>query len=199
MPVTAIPTTVPFRTAVPRFIDNDVRLQPPAGGVTQILQRLGSRWALSVELAPAKEGTAAFFALQTALLLGRRNGASYPWPQPGLSIGTPGSPVVNGAGQVGTTLAIRSGAASYQVRQGQFLNITSGGRRYLRQATAAVTLNGSGAGTLTIWPPLPRPTVDGAAVELAAPVIEGNLTEALEWPHDLDDWVYFSFSIEEVA
>jgi hypothetical protein len=199
MPVTAIPTTVPYRAAVPEFLDNDVRLTPPAGGVTQTLQRLGSRWALSVELAPAKEGTAAFLALQTALLLGRRNGASYPWPQPGLSIGTPGSPVVNGAGQVGTTLAIRSGAASYQVRQGQFFNIISGGRRYLRQATQATTLNGSGAGTLTIWPPLPRPTVDGAAVELAAPVIEGNLTEALSWPHDLDDWVYMAFRIEEVA
>jgi hypothetical protein len=198
MPVVAIPTNVGFQTAQPEFVDNDVKLRPPAGGVSQTLKRLGSHWALSVQLRPAAEGPA-FLSLQVPLLLGRREGASYPWPQPGLVIGSPGSPVVNGAGQLGTTLAIRSGAAGYVVRLGQFLNVTIGSRRYVRQATQATTLNGSGAGTLTIWPPLPRPTIDGAAVELAAPVIEGDLTLPLNWQHLLHSYIPLSFRIEEVA
>jgi hypothetical protein len=198
MAVVPIPTNVGFQTAVPEFIDNDVRLTPPGGGVRQTLQRLGSHWALSVQVRPTLEGPA-FLSLEVPLLLGRRQGASYPWPQPGLVIGSPGSPVVNGAGQLGTTLAIRSGAAGYVVRAGQFVSVTIGSRRYLRQATQATTLNGSGAGTLTIWPPLPRATVDGAAVEIAAPVIEGDLTEPLNWQHALHSWIPLSFRIEEVG
>lgn len=200
MPIIAIPTLTGYVEATPEFIDNNRKLVPSGGaGVTQTLQRLGSRWALNVALPPMREG-ADVRALTTAILRARSEGASYPWPQPGLVIGTPGAPVVNGAGQTGTVLLLRSGAASYQYRAGQAISILAGGRRYLHIVQADVTASGAGAVTLSIYPMLRVSPADGAAVEVAAPIIEGDITaENFAWTHDRDDWVSLAFRIEEVA
>lgn len=200
MPIIAIPTLTGYIDATPEFIDNNRKLVPSGGaGVTQTLQRLGSRFALNVTLPPMREG-ANTRATTTAILRARSEGASYPWPQPGLTIGTPGSPVVNGAGQTGTVLLLRSGAAGYAYREGQAVNLISGGRRYVHIVQAPATANGSGDVTLSIFPMLRVSPADGAAVEVAAPIIEGDITaENFAWTHDRDDWVSLAFRIEEVA
>lgn len=200
MPIVSIPTTPGYVEAAPEFIDNNRKLVPSGGaGVTQTLQRLGSRWALNVTLPPVREGTS-MLALTTAILRARSEGASYPWPQPGLTIGTPGSPVVNGAGQTGTVLVLRSGAASYQYREGQAISILTGGRRYLHIVQATITASGAGGVTLSIFPMLRVSPTDGAAVEVAAPRIEGDITrDNFSWAHDRDSWVPLSFRIEEIA
>jgi hypothetical protein len=199
MPAVVIPVLTGYVSAVPEFIDNNVRLVPPGGGVVQTLYRLGSRWALNVALPVAKEGPN-LRALTTAILTARSAGASYPWPQPGLVIGTPGSPLVNGAGQAGTALILKSVAAGYGFQVGQAISILTGGRRYLHLVTAAATASGGGAVTLAIYPMLRASPANNAPVEVAAPVIEGDITrENFSWEHDRDDFVPLAFRIEEVA
>jgi hypothetical protein len=199
MTAVAIPVLTGYVSAVPEFIDNGVRLVPPGGGVVQRLSRLGSRWALNVALPPAREG-ANVRALTMAILTARSAGASYPWPQPGLVIGTPGSPLVNGAGQAGTALILKSVAANYAFQAGQAISILTGGRRYLHLVTAAATASAGGAVTLSIYPMLRASPANNAPVEVAAPVIEGDITrENFSWAHDPDDFVPLSFRIEEVA
>lgn len=199
MAAVAIPVSTGYVNAVPEFIDNSVRLVPPAGGVSQTILRLGSRWALSVSLPQLREGPN-LLAITTAVLTGRTLGASYPWPQPGLVIGTPGSPLVDGAGQAGMALVLKSVAAGYVFRVGQAISILTGGRRYLHIVTAAATASGGGAVTLAIYPMLRAPPANNAPVEVAAPVIEGSISrDNFSWSHDVDDWVPLSFRIEEVA
>jgi hypothetical protein len=199
MTAVQIPLSTGYARATPRFVDFGTVQTPPGGGVAQRLDRLGSRWALDIQLAMTREG-ASLRALVAALLQARSAGASYPWPQPGLTIGTPGTVLVNGAGQTGLVLVVDSMTASYPVQAGQFFSILTGGRRYLHMVTAAVTASVGGAATLSIFPMLRVSPADNSPCEFAAPVIEGLIEGAqMAWDHDRDSWVPLSFSIAEVA
>jgi hypothetical protein len=202
MAVIAIVPPRGFVVARPRLIDFSKTLTPPMGGETQRLRRLGTRWALSVQLPVIREGEV-LAALIADILAARNEGASYPWPQPGIVIGTPGAPAVNGAGQTGSAINLRGFAAGYSVRKGQFFSVTVSGRRYLHQFSAARVADGGGfiAGA-AIFPMLRRSPGDGAILDLN-PVIEGDITadnaDGFEWEHDRDDQVPLQFSIVEAA
>jgi hypothetical protein len=197
MSIVTIPTPTGFARATPELVSNDIIQVPPGGGVTQTLQRLGTRWALSVELPPAREN-GDFRAIMSALVQARRFGAAYPWPQPGITIGTPGSPVVNGAGQLGSSLVCSGFSASYSVVAGQFFSILTGGRRYLHMITAAGTATGGGALTLQIFPMLRISPAASSPISMT-PLIEGNVEGNFGWTHEPHDWVPLSFRITEVA
>src|SRR3546814_20332584 len=68
------------------------------------------------------------------------------WPQPGFTIGAPGSPLVSTAASGGTDLAIQSLTPSSAIREGQFFSIVHGGRRYVHMFTASVVASGPGKG-----------------------------------------------------
>lgn len=199
MPV-SLPTTPPYRKATPEFIDNGVDQIPSAGaGVEQRLDRLGSRWALSVQLPPIKEG-ADWLEWQVALLQARAQDASYPWPQPGLVTNTPavGSPVIAGAGQTGSTLNLSGIGTGYPIKKGQFLSVIKGARTYLYQCQTLTTPSG-GAAAVPIWPILRASPDNGSAVQLVTPLISGKLSESLSWDHETHSYVLTSFRIVERA
>jgi hypothetical protein len=199
MAAVAIPVLRGYAKATPRFIDFGLTQTPPGGGVSQRLDRLGSRWALDLEFPNTQEG-ATLRSLLVPLLLARSAGASYPWPQPGLTIGSPGSVLVNGASQTGTTLNVDAFAASYPVQAGQFFSILTGGRRYLHMVTAAVTASGGGVAALSIFPALRTSPADNSPCNFLSPVIEGLIAgQEMAWDHDLDAYVPVSFSIAESA
>src|SRR3546814_15342846 len=83
-----------------------------------------------------------------------QQGAIFSWPQDQFTVGTVGTPLVNGAGQTGSTLVLDGFAASYPVREGNFFSILHGGRYYLHRASPATTPNGAGQRTP---PNLPLP------------------------------------------
>ena len=199
MPI-LLPSTPAYRKASPEFIDNGVDQAPSTGaGVNQRLERLGSHWALTVDLPPVKEGPD-WLEWQVALALARSQDASYPWPQPGLVTNSPsaGSPVIAGAGQTGSTLNLSGIGAGYPIKKGQFLSVVKGARTYLYQCTAA-TVPSAGAAAVPIWPPLRASPDNGSAVELVAPKISGRLTAALSWSHETHSYVFTGFRIEERA
>lgn len=120
--------------------------------------------------------------------------------QPGFDTGTPGTPRVNGAGQIGTSLIVDGLNAGYQVRKGQFFTLTTQGRRFLYRAAASVTANGSGQATIVVRTPLRRPPSDNDVIEMANPVIEGFITDLGEYTVDTDRLVKgLRFTIKERA
>lgn len=158
--------------AVPKLLDWGADQKSPGGGAFQRLNRLGNRFALEISyprLKPEPDGR----ILASRLRRAKTEGALFPVPQPGLVIGNPGAPVVNGAGQAGNVIALRGFAAGYTVREGQFFSMIHAGRRYLHCANADATANGSGQLTLSIHPMLRIVTTNGAICEFAKPYIEG--------------------------
>lgn len=117
-------------------------------------------------------------------------------PQPGFDTGEPGSPRVNGAGQLGQTLNM-DGFSTYTARDGQFFSIAHATGRHLHMVRldhAAV----AGSMALTFRPMLRKSPADNTVVELASPMIEGFLSgRETSWTIDLARTVGLSFSITE--
>lgn len=96
-------------------------------------------------------------------------------PESGISIGSPGTPLVNGGSQTGSSLITDGWTASHVIAKGKWLSISVSGLLYLYQVKAAVTANGSGQATLSIQPPLRTSPADNAALNVNPAKIEGFL------------------------
>lgn len=149
------------------------------GGASQIVNRPGARCRLQVELPPMQGADARkWFAGLTAALF---EGGRFTIRQVGFTVGAAGSPLVNGANQVGQELNIDTGGAAYTFKAGQLISITTGGKNYLYPIAADRTLNGSGAGPIPLSLPLRASPADNDPIQVLAPVIEGSVE--LDDPH----------------
>ncbi|SNS53108.1 hypothetical protein SAMN06295912_108114 [Sphingomonas laterariae] len=176
-----LPSTPGIRGATPSLIDAGAVLAGGPGSAAQKLNRLGTRHALTVRL-PLMRSEPLGRIYAARLRQAQRDGAIITFPQDGLTIGSPGAPLVNGAGQTGMTINLDGFAAGYQVREGQFFSIIIGSRRYLYSARTATTANGSGQMALPIMPMIRVSPPDNAVCEFAAPKIEGFLTGGqIDW------------------
>lgn len=144
------------------------------GGAAILINRPGDKWGIEVELPPMAAGQIALNWC-AALNYGRRQGVLMNWPQNGLSIGTPGSPLVNGANQSGSSLNIDGASASHVFPSGQFFSVSQSGRTYLHQLFGPAVMNGSGAGTCTLVNPLRAIFADNGIIDFAVPKIQGYL------------------------
>lgn len=163
------------QAATPRLLDYGVDQTAPMGGASQRLNRLGNRFALEItypRLKPEPDGR----ILAARLRRAKTEGALFPVPQPGLVIGAPGAPVVDGAGQAGSSILLRGFASGYSVREGQFFSIIHGGRRFLHTAAAQTVASSSGTMTLAITPMLRIRPGNGAICEFGQPYIEGPIS-----------------------
>lgn len=90
--------------------------------------------------------------------------------------GSPGSPVVDGAGQSGTTINVRGLTPGYAVKEDYYLTIVdSDGAAYLHSVFESTKANASGEASLLINEPLRAPFEDGDTIELSRPYIQGEL------------------------
>lgn len=173
-------TGLPYRSATPRYLDFGGE-QTGFLGDTQRINRLGNKMGLAIACAPVKEEPDGRI-WTSKLRLARQQGALFPWPQPGLKIGAPGTPLVDGAVAGGTSLPIKGLTAYYAIRFGQAFSIIHGGRRYLHFAAAQAIADASGDATVTIDPMLRMSLSDGDTIELGVPMIEGLLGSGdMEW------------------
>jgi len=194
----ALPTLRPPKTATPRPLDFGAWQTPTGPGAAQRLERLGSRFALDIVTGQLRwtEDRRAWIA---ALLRGISETALYPVPQPGLQIGTPGSPVVSGANQAGSNLVISGFTVGYVIRAGQFFSIVTAGQRYLYAATTDATADGNGFGYVSFWPPLRKSPAAGDVCEFAAPMIEGALSgNEKGWTDERAHTVGLALTITEI-
>jgi len=183
----------------PKMVDWGGTLTPALGGVRQRLNRLGTRFGFNFESVPMymeSEGRRAVALLQQAKL----QGASIPYPQIGINIGSPGNTLANGAQAAGTALAVKSGTPYYVVRPGQALNVVKAGRRYLYFVATQTQLNSGGNGTVTLTTPMRVLLAGDEVIDFKTPRIEGYIEgNETEWSIQADQMTPLKFYIEERA
>lgn len=185
------------RTASPRLLDWGADLIPPLGGAVQRISRLGSRYALDVEMPPMPaEPTGRIWV--SRLKRGKTNRVVFPFPQLDINIGAPGTPLVKTAATGGTSFALKGLTPYYAIREGQFFSVIHGGRRYLHSADAQVIADAAGDATLTITPMLRTAVSVDDVVEIAVPIMEGYIEgDDFGWNIDTARWIGLSFSVVE--
>lgn len=191
-----LPASPAPRSITPRLVSRRRDLEPTFGGPVSRVRRLGSRWSLDVEMPPmvyrkAMEWVAALIRAEAdTVVLGL--------PQPGFDEGVPGSPLVNGSGQLGSTLNVDGFTPAYIASAGQWFNLTASGRIYLYQVAADAVATGGAIASLGINPMIRRSPADNSAVGFAEPVIEGFLSSReASWTVDVARTVGLSFTITE--
>jgi hypothetical protein len=103
--------------------------------------------------------------------------------------GIPGSPVVDGAGQTGSTLAVRGLVAGYAARVGFWLTILEAAdddTGYLHRMFQTSVADGTGDAVWEIEPPLRAPFADGDVIHIGNPYIEGFI-DGDSWGYDIEE------------
>lgn len=176
------------------LLDYGALLRSPTGGSSLRVNRAGSRFKAVVSYPPMKPEVARVFSAR--LQRAKREGLRIEFPLLGVSQGSPGAPVVDGAGQAGTTLALRGLNPGYVIREGYWMTAIDGdGGRYLHQSLSVVKVAGDGLAEISIEPPLRAPLPDGAEVLLAKPTVEGALIDTIGWSYSIDRLVRFGGAI----
>jgi hypothetical protein len=178
----------------PRLVTGRAELRPAWGGDIQRLNRAGSRYAIDVVMpvmtyADAQDWSAIEDETATVTMQ---------IVQPGLDTGAPGTPLVNGGSQSGTSLIIDGLTPYYVIRKRQWLSVTTGGRLYAYRAKGETVANGSGQATVTLATMLRAVHGNNDPVNLADPRIEGFATSPDDaWATNTAGHVALSFTIEE--
>jgi hypothetical protein len=176
-----------------RLITAKNLLVPAFGGAEQELLRKGSRYQVAYD-----HGEMDYIdALDWSDVM--IDGAIVVAPifQPGLDTGAPGAAVVNGAGQGGKSLMLRTVTPGYVFRKGQFLSVISAGQRYLYRGSARVAATAGGLLTIPLHTLLRRPPADGDVVEIVQPMIEGSLREVSDLDAVANHEVKVAFTVRE--
>ena len=169
-----LPTSPSPSSITPRLITTRGELRSAFGGSMQRISRTGSRWAFDVVMPPMTAAT----ALEWVNILEEADTCILRLPEPGITIGSPGTPLVNGATQTGTSLITDAWTASYASPKGKFVGVSVSGLQYLYQTTTAVTASGAGAATLVLRPMLRASPADNAALIVNPATVEGFVTVA---------------------
>lgn len=179
-------------------IDYGMTLRPSTGAAALRVNRAGSRYRVAVTWPPMQPDTARVFL--SRFQQGQREGLRIDYPLLGLSQGSPGSPVVDGANPTGTTLPVRGLTPGYAVKEGYALTlIDASGVRYLHFAAAPVMASATGTASLTLTLPIRAPLADGSTILLSKPTVEGLVTD-IGWTLSVDRLVRLGgVTIEESA
>lgn len=174
---------------------------PPTGGIEQWLGFMGSRLSMAIEtpnLKPEPDGRLWTAALLDAWMTGET--VACPFPQPGFNVGAPGRIVIDGAGQSGMVLNVRSVTPGYVFRRRQFFSLVHAGRRYLHYVRQEVFAKADGRATVPLGSMLRVSPADGDPCEFGKPIIEGKLSG------DANGWTMIparvrglGFTISEIA
>jgi hypothetical protein len=179
------------------LVDYGGVLRPALGGPIQRVNRLGSRFRASVVLPPLEEDRAATFRARLVQAKSEGLRMEIPLSRPQ---GAPGAPVVDGAGQTGSSIDLRGMTRGYVGKEGYWLSIVKSGQHYVHMLTAPLVVAADGTATAQIVPPLRAAFADGAVVHLARPMIEGFLSgDELAWDLSVAHHSSFAFEIEEAA
>ncbi|MBB4857202.1 hypothetical protein HNO88_000509 [Novosphingobium chloroacetimidivorans] len=184
----------------PTILDFGVTLRPATGGPVLKVGRPGSRLRIAVSYPPMEPPVASRFI--SRLLEAKRTGhLIIKFPLLGLNQGSPGAPVIDGAGQAGTTLTLRGLTPNYRVKEGYWLSIIdASGQHYVHNARTTIAAGADGTVSFQIEPPLRKPFADGATVLLAQPMIEGFIDGGeWSWSTDTAHHTGLSFVLEEAS
>jgi hypothetical protein len=185
--------------ATPALLDFGGTLRPALGGPLQRVNRQGSRYQVAMTFPPFvgdREGRVVLARLLRAKQEGGRVEYPLPAPQP-----VSGAPVVDGADQAGSSLAVRGIFAQSAILEGWWLSIEdTTGQHYLHNIAGGVIAGADGKALIPITPMLRKPFGDGCTVHLVRPMIEGLIDgDTLGWSVSVENFIGISFTIEEAA
>lgn len=190
LPLSPAPSSI-----TPRLLSKRLDQEPTFGGSVSRVRRLGSKWAFDVELPSMMYVDA--MAWVAALSSAEADTVLLNLPQPGFVTGSPGNPLVNGVGQLGSLLNL-DGFSPYTAKAGQWFSLIMGGRRYVHQVAEDKTAASGAMAGLKINPMLRRSPADNTVVEFAQPKVEGFLSgRETTWTVDVARTVGLSFTITE--
>lgn len=192
-----LPTYPGVVSMTPRLITSRTENNPAFGTPDQRFSRMGSRFAFDFALEPIPtEDSMDWVDIET-----ESETCVYTIPQVEFDTGAPGAPLVDGAGQSGTTLNLKGLTPQYVVRKGQWLNVTTSGVIYLYRAKTETIADATGDMALPLTTMLRKPHLNNDVIELAEPKVEGFVTIPEDaWAISGDDrLVRLSFTIKERA
>jgi hypothetical protein len=134
------------------------------------LARKGDHWAWDVAV-PALAAKSCGMELFADLTRGKREVVAMTVPDR-MDVQAWGEPVVDGVA-AGNVIPVRSITPHSVIRKGKWLSLLQAGQRYLYLVAEEVVADGDGSVDVQVTTLLRRPTVDGAVVELAVPMVEG--------------------------
>lgn len=182
----------------PSFVDAGATVRSGLTRAGTRIDRLGGHFAAEISFPPFEAGQGAI--VLSRLLRATSEGLRVEWPLLGIDQGAPGSPVVDGAGQGGTTLALRGLTPHWAAREGWWLTLVTGGQYYLYNVADNAAADASGDLSLPIWPELRAPPADGDTALLGRPAIEGAIDDdRIAWEMSLAHHLYLTVRIEELA
>lgn len=185
-----------FQNFQPIMIRNTGLLQPFLGSQVQRVIRPGDRLGATYTT-PVMTGEQGRDWLAW-MMLGETQEVVADWVELGQPARGYGTPLVAGAGQLGTALNIDGLPANCRIEAGKAFSILSGGRRSLHMTRARVDANSSGQAQLVFWPPLRFAPADNAVVELAKPKLQGFIQPSESpWTPQLGERIGFQFTLLE--
>lgn len=184
-------------SATPGLVDYGGFLTPSLGGPIQRIERMGTRFGISVTMPPMENPKTGRIWV-ARLIKGKQEGARMEWPLQGFKPGTPGTIRVNGAGQSGRSLILDGATPGYVAREGQFFSIETNSQHYLYMVAQETIFNASGQATLPIEPMLRVAPADNDLCHFGRPMIEGFIMgDRFDWEMALADFTSISFDLLE--
>lgn len=194
LPASAVPSS-----ASPELLDFGLFQRPATGAEVTRIDRPGSRWRIAFGFAATDAETAR--VLVSRIAAARSEGLRMPMPLQRVSQDGTGTPLIDGAGAAGTALPLRGLTPGCLIKEGFWLSaIDAAGIHYLHNVRATVSAGSDGKAVLSVWPMLRAPLVDGNAVLIAKPLVEG-LIEELSLPQLAPGgmMIGLGFTLEEAA
>lgn len=176
--------------------------ESPFTGQEQTQEHPGERWLAELAFDPMERADAEPWLAILSALRGRKGSFLLPAYGTGQPLGNPqGSPVVDGAGQSGQTLATRNWTASKNglLLPGDYIQLDTGANARLYKVLTQVDSDGLGEALIDIAPRLRISPADGLAVQTSNTEGVFRLAEnLLSWDIDAVLFHGFGFSAREV-
>jgi hypothetical protein len=198
MAVVELPSWAVPNGASPAFLDFGNVLRPSTGAELLRVDRLGSRYKVRLSFPPFTDPDQGRIIV-SRLIRAKRMGLRIEYP---LTHRQPlQDAVVDGAGQAGTTLAIRGLHAGMTVREGFWLNaVRSNGQHFLHNVGREVIADAGGRAAIPLSEMLRRPFADGDRVKFVRPMVEGLVDgDEQAWSLSVEHFVGIEFTVEEAA
>lgn len=194
MAALVLPTDPGPSKMTPRPISSRNEQRPASQGPVNRYMRPGTRWAWDNTMPPMTYVE----SLDWDDLLSESDTVIMDILQPGLDIGEPGLPVVDGAGQIGRTLNLKGLTAGYLFRKGQWISVPVNGQLFAYKVRAAITVGSDGKVALPLLTLLRLPPANNAAVDVVRPRAEGFATvDPASLEVGEDRMVRLRFTLEE--
>jgi len=194
MAALVLPTDPGPSKMTPRPISSRNEQRPASQGPVNRYMRPGTRWAWDNTMPPMTYVE----SLDWDDLLSESDTVIMDILQPGLVIGEPGLPVVDGAGQIGRTLNLKGLTAGYLFRKGQWISVPVNGQLFAYKVRAAITVGSDGKVALPLLTLLRLPPANNAAVDVVRPRAEGFATvDPASLEVGEDRMVRLRFTLEE--